>query len=719
VKYFHPSLAYRTDIDWDSALLAAIPRVRASRTAAQYAAAVGAMLGVVGDPLTRVRVERSETTSEQVLPRVASARLTPDSVLVVYVGEYEQLFGPDVQRAMADAASAIAGARAVLIDLRSAQPADPFWRAQLDPAFAGLQRLLSRDTIETPGSARRVYYGFESESPFASGQYRIGRVMENGKRIAPAGHARDLPVVFLLNEHAVALGVMSPLQRAGRATIVYEGNLQRHTVGDYATIPLSDGFIAEVRTSELVFSDGRSGAFQPDEIVPSRTEAAGATSEIADGALARALERARDFRPSVLRAQRVPASVATIRDRGYSSLTELSAEHRLLGLFRYWNAIAHFYPYKHLLDRDWDAVLFELIPVFGAARDSADYARAVATLAARLTDSHAYVAGAAFREAVIDEGYPPIRVRLIENRPIVAQIFDTAAAKRAGVAIGDEVLQVDGQPARARLALTARYISASTPGNRADRAAEAFMNGPVGSIVSLSIRRADGGIRRVTLPRRREDFNSLFHRERSGPVIDLLPGNVGYVDLDRLTFDMIDSAFTRLARTRGIIFDMRGYPNGTVYAIAPRLTDSTRVVARVETPLVGHRSSGPAVETVLQTVDPAPSEQRYRGMIVMLMDERSVSQAEHTGLFLKAVSNAVLVGSPTAGANGEVTTVQLPGGLSVGFTGQSIRWPDGRELQRKGLIPDVAVRPTIAGLRAGRDEVLDEARRIVMQRAGP
>jgi C-terminal processing protease CtpA/Prc len=638
---------------------------------------------------------------------------------VVFVGEYEQLFGPDVQRAVTNAAAAMPRARAVVIDLRSARAADPFWRAQLEPAFAGLQRLLSRDTIVTPGAARRVYYGFENESPFSSGQYRVGRVIENGTRVAPARSARDLPLVFLLNEHAVALGVMGPLQRAGRATIVYEGDYHRHTVGDFTTVPIADGIVADIRTSELVFADGTSGAFQPDEIVRARSQAAGPPRDTTDRALASALERARAPRPSAVRPRPLPASVPTVRDPSYSSLAELSAEHRLLGLFRYWNAIAHFYPYKHLLEHDWDSVLSELIPVFAAATDSADYARAVATLATRLTDSHAFVAGAAFRAAVIDEGYPPIRVRIIENRPVVTHLFDTAAAKTAGVAIGDEVLRVDGQPASDRLAMTARYISASTAANRADRAAEAFMNGPVGSSVSLSLRGPDGRARSVTLPRRREDFNSLYHRERSSPTVQVLPGNVGYIDLDRLTFDMIDSAFSRLKDTRGIIFDMRGYPRGTIYAIAPRLTDSIVVVARVETPLVGHRSPGPAVETVLQTVDPAPPEQRYRGMVMMLMDERSVSQAEHTGLFLKAVSNAILVGSATAGTNGEVATVQLPGGLTVGFTGQAIKWPDGRELQRKGLTPDVLVQPTIAGIRAGRDEVLEEARRVMMRRARP
>jgi C-terminal processing protease CtpA/Prc len=99
----------------------------------------------------------------------------------------------------------------------------------------------------------------------------------------------------------------------------------------------------------------------------------------------------------------------------------------------------------------------------------------------------------------------------------------------------------------------------------------------------------------------------------------------------------------------------------------------------------------------------------------MLIDERTQSQAEHTGLFLEAANGTKFVGTPTAGANGDVTTLVLPGGLSMSFSGHSIRHADGRQLQRVGLVPDLLVKPTIAGIRAGRDEVLERALAWVAQ----
>jgi C-terminal processing protease CtpA/Prc len=74
-----------------------------------------------------------------------------------------------------------------------------------------------------------------------------------------------------------------------------------------------------------------------------------------------------------------------------------------------------------------------------------------------------------------------------------------------------------------------------------------------------------------------------------------------------------------------------------------------------------------------------------------------------------AATDVTFIGSPTAGANGDITNFILPGNLVVTFTGHDVRHPDGRQLQRIGIQPHVYVRPTIAGIRAGRDEVLEAA----------
>jgi hypothetical protein len=48
------------------------------------------------------------------------------------------------------------------------------------------------------------------------------------------------------------------------------------------------------------------------------------------------------------------------------------------------------------------------------------------------------------------------------------------------------------------------------------------------------------------------------------------------------------------------------------------------------------------------------------------------------------------------------------------ISGIGVFYPDKKPTQRVGIIPDVEVKPTLGGIRAGRDEVLAEAVRQIL-----
>jgi C-terminal processing protease CtpA/Prc len=81
---------------------------------------------------------------------------------------------------------------------------------------------------------------------------------------------------------------------------------------------------------------------------------------------------------------------------------------------------------------------------------------------------------------------------------------------------------------------------------------------------------------------------------------------------------------------------------------------------------------------------------------------------------LRASPHAMVIGSTTAGADGNVSAVPLPGGLSTMISGLGVSYPDGRPTQQIGIVPDKTVVPTVEGIRAGRDEVLEEAVRQIL-----
>jgi len=75
----------------------------------------------------------------------------------------------------------------------------------------------------------------------------------------------------------------------------------------------------------------------------------------------------------------------------------------------------------------------------------------------------------------------------------------------------------------------------------------------------------------------------------------------------------------------------------------------------------------------------------------------------------ESATDVTFIGSPTNGANGDVTNLVLPGDIYVGFSGHDVRHADGRQLQRVGIQRHVKAEPTPKGISAGRDEVLEAA----------
>ena len=103
----------------------------------------------------------------------------------------------------------------------------------------------------------------------------------------------------------------------------------------------------------------------------------------------------------------------------------------------------------------------------------------------------------------------------------------------------------------------------------------------------------------------------------------------------------------------------------------------------------------------------------YEGKVIILMDEESQSQSEFAIMALRQAPNAIVVGSPSAGADGNVVKVSLPGEVIFSMTGLGVYTPEGEQTQRCGLKPDIECWQTVEGIKAGKDELLEEAIKLI------
>lgn len=701
VRFFHPYLGY-SGILWDQATAGAAGAVQVADSRESYRDAVARLLDYLNDPRTRVRDSAEwRPRTREAMP--VAGRWVEDSVFVIRIvpaGDGDGLAG-----AVAALEPEIRAARAVIFDLRAepGAPASPGVNAAL--SSPAISRALLPNPVSVPAERVRLHEGYVPDVPArASSVYRTGWQVPAGPVLAGSDSAQERRVVFVVNAYSELPGLALAARSLGVGRVVGEGEESRFLGGSVLEFPLGDGLVADIRLGELVNGDG-------SLVQPVDTVVAPAAGRF-DPGLSAALALSRQ--PWRIRAAVAlpPVSVPPVTPEA-DSLSTPPLGWRLVALYRLWGAISYFHAYPERHRAPWETELERFVPRFEVARDSVSYALALAELLTGLQDSHGFLEAPGWTSYVGSAG-PPFRARIIEGRAIVTRIAADSLAY--AVRVGDEITSVDGEPIRERMARLGRYVSASNPvAGRRDALALA-LHGAEGSTARLRLRSADGRERTVTPPRSAR-FRPLLAAERDGPVLEMLPGNIGYADLDRLAAGMVDSMFTLFRNTRGIIFDMRGYPRGTAWEIAPRLaTQSGLTAARFSLPMA-RRPRGAAVEDMeeeeltsrfVQKIPPS-SGPRYGGRTVILVDERTQSQAEHTALFFEAANRTRFIGSQTAGTDGDVTNVSLPGNVLAWFTGLAVWHADGRPLQGVGLKPFIAVSPTIAGIRAGRDEVLERA----------
>jgi C-terminal processing protease CtpA/Prc len=702
VRYLHPYLAYK-DIDWDADLVKALPKVMAAKNTEEYAAAVQVMLDALDDPATRViRRPRPAASGDGKPGEKKLSAWLGDGILAIDLsgpaGVDRLLYRTEDQAALA---KEMAKAKGVVLDLRDAELG---WLSVVSELLPPSREL------RTPAHRYLVHSGYKPEGRGSSG-YHSAFETRFGETVPPAPGGKVRPLAFIVSEGTVLSPRALALQQAGEAFLVAQGKLGEGFGSLWQSVPRAGGIEARVRVSELIGPDGGLVTVRADAEVAADADP-GPKGPAFREALALVRDPDRTRKPVPKAGPAAPPPQAVWRpEKRYEDTAYPDREHRLLALFRLWNVIHYFYPYKHLMDQDWDQVLTRFIPRFEAARDAREYALAVAEMTACVQDGHTFVPRSAELRRYFGEFPPPIRLRLVEGLPVVTDILDEREAKKAGVAVGDVVLKVDGEPAGERMERYGKYVAASTPAGHKRYILALLLNGPDKSVLKMTVRGRDGEAREVELPRGRAYAQP--GAERGGEAFKVLADNMGYVHLGRLTRGEVDPMFKKLKDTKAIIFDLRTYPQGTGPLLAARLNvKGARYKAAFQrnrvSPLVLPLVQGEQSLSFLQPIPPT-DKPKYKGKTVTLIDERTQSQGEHVGLALDAACGTTFIGSQTAGANGDITSFYLPSGIAVTFSGHDVRHADGRQLQRVGLLPHIEVKPTIKGIREGKDEVLERA----------
>ncbi|MTB51205.1 S41 family peptidase [Lewinella sp. W8] len=398
-------------------------------------------------------------------------------------------------------------------------------------------------------------------------------------------------------------------------------------------------------------------------------------------------------------------------ERPYAEMTYPDAGYRFLALARYWNMIQYFFPYRHLMDRDWERVLEEYLPRFLNAEDELAYEMAAVGVIAEVKDTHANLWGGGdkIREHR-GSNFSAAHVRFFEDQLVVTDFYHPERGAASGLKLGDVITHINGQTVPDIVAnLRPFYPASNQPTRLRDIAADMLRS----SASSLDVRvDRNGEYLTKTLDLYPRDSLNMFrwYRRGEGPSYRMLEDGIGYVTLARIQTEEVPKIKEAFAETDGIIIDIRNYPSAFMpFALSPWFIEEDTPFARFTAGSVDH----PGLFVLGPNVTMPKPESTYRGKVVVLVNELSQSQAEYTAMSFRAGRDVTIVGSTTAAADGNVSRILLPGGLRTMISGIGVHYPNGRETQRIGIEPDILVRPTIEGTRAGRDELLERALQVI------
>lgn len=711
VKFFHPYLAYR-EIDWDKALIETLPRVNSARSVEEYQAAVNQMFTVLNDKSTRAEIESE--TEKKAYPQTQTAAAdekpvrTENGIVIINAAKIASAVGKDnstLSGFVTSVTQALPNATGIVIDARSAAEL-----AELDLYYFGvfLRQVLTAmlDSRVVLGSARyRMHNGYATQTGSGASFYSSSFLTSAPEVIQGQAKTKTPPMAIIINEHSPSFAeTLSGLQHAVRAFVIQDGERAPDSGGGSFTIKLPDNVKVRIRTSELINPDG-SVDLQPDTVVASNTD-----NTAFKTALRALTENTANKRPN----RTVPPFTSQLgqKDKPYAEMEFPTVEYRLLALFRFWNVINYFFPYKKHIDEPWENVLPRYIPKFESNKDVVDYQMTVREMVTEIRDSHGGTRNANASQEKMGRFQPAIFVGYLEDKSVVTKVLDD----KLPIKVGDVVLTVDGEPVEKRREHLARYIASSTPQWLMRLVHFRLLLGQKDTVVNLRVQGADNQIREVALPRSQSIMDPKLAAvlQRTTPIIQVLPSGFGYVDLARLPAGDVDKMFDAIKNTPAVIFDMRGYPHGTAWSIAPRLTEKKNVVAaQFSRPLLEAKnlSDSEYAEGSFSFAQRIPERKGdvYHGKVVVLINDDAISQSEHTCLFFESVTDVTFIGTPTAGANGDITFMVLPGNLQVSFSGHDVRHADGRQLQRVGIQPTIKVAPTIRGTIEGGDEILERA----------
>lgn len=383
---------------------------------------------------------------------------------------------------------------------------------------------------------------------------------------------------------------------------------------------------------------------------------------------------------------------------------------RLADLCITWNVFQHFFPYFNYANTDWLDDLRNALQSAYSTQDNYAFLKTLQQFTAKLKDGHI---GVYKNGADKNIYYPPIKWEWVEGKLVIIDVLkDTTKLSK-----GDIVTIVNGETPEQYFKKFEQYISAATPGWLNYRAQTESLLGEKESPLHLIVLKSNGIATNITLNRSMNfsEYQVVIPVQDS---IKTIGNGVVFINIGAVSMKAINKVMPLLKNSRTIICDMRGNTTDNYSVndfIENLLTKKDTASHWLQTPQIIYPDQEKTIGYQKEGFDMKPRKPHLTAKIIFLIDGQAISWAESYMSLIEHYKLATIIGQPTAGTNGDVNQLLLPGGYSIYFTGLKVVKLDGSQHHGVGTKPDIYVNKTIKGIRENKDEFLEKALEIANQ----
>jgi carboxyl-terminal processing protease len=248
--------------------------------------------------------------------------------------------------------------------------------------------------------------------------------------------------------------------------------------------------------------------------------------------------------------------------------------------------------------------------------------------------------------------------------------------------------------------IVAGVNSQSTQGLSVDSVVNKI-RGPAGTKVTLTIVRGGGQAFNVTITREKITVPSVKYQ---------IDGDIGYLKISQFSNDTVGLAKKaaqefKAKNVKGVVLDLRGDPGGYLDGA---VNVSSLWLGSGKTVVSERRGS-----TVVAT-EYANGDNILKGLpTIVLIDSGSASASEITAGALHDNGIAKLVGAKSFGKGSVQQVENLPDGSELKVTIAHWYTPDGKNIDKQGIAPDVVVSSDGVDIAAGKDPQKDKAYQLL------